>query len=99
MASEEDGCESFVYPIDFDWNEKHGYSPGFGFCKTGRCPYDEVVAASLLALKHHLGEDVETASDGEPEEEEWQRALQLFATTFPHRNLRALVPWGGALKI
>ena len=36
----------------------------FSFCKTHRLPYDEVVAASLLTLKHHHGAKIEINSVG-----------------------------------
>ena len=36
----------------------------FGFCKTGRRPYDLAVQAALVLLKWHAGDAVEVASDG-----------------------------------
>lgn len=34
------------------------------FCKTAAKPYDVVVVACLLILKHHLGDLIEVSSDG-----------------------------------
>lgn len=41
---------------------------GFEFCKTARKPYDAVVTACLIAVKRHLGDDVEVSSDGTEDE-------------------------------
>ena len=86
----EDGYESFVYPPDFDRQEKHGLVVGASFCKTDRRPYDEVVAATLLVLKYHLGNDMRIGSDGNISDEEWQRAIALFQRAFPNRNVEEL---------
>jgi len=45
----------------------------FGFCKTGRRGYDVVVAASLIVLKHHLGDNIKVYSDGL--DEDWKRGF------------------------
>ena len=50
---------------------------GRDFCKTARKPYDVVVCAALLAIKHHQGDNVEIHSDGEFDDE-WQPAYQLY---------------------
>ena len=43
--------------------------PGWSFCKTERKPYDTIIVASLLALKHHLPEHFFISSDGSWEED------------------------------
>ena len=50
---------------------------GFAFCKTARKPYDVVVCAALLAIKHHQEDNVEITSDGEFDDE-WQPAYRLY---------------------
>ena len=71
--------ESLCYPPNFKWNQ--GFRPpeshGFAFCKTARKPYDVVVCAALLAIKHHLGDNVEINSDGKFDNE-WQPAYRLY---------------------
>lgn len=57
---------------------------GFWFCKTAEKPYDVVVAACLLAAKHHLGRRVEISSDGDWEYE-WSGAAEVYNHTFPDR--------------
>ena len=49
--------ETLCYPPDFEWNREfhRPESEGFSFCKTARKPYDVVVCAALLAIKHHQG--------------------------------------------
>ena len=59
-----------------------GFVDGFNFCKTARKPYDEVVVACLLVLKHHLGDLIELNSDGY--RDEWlqgQEIAQRFLKT------------------
>lgn len=41
----------------------------FNFCKTARKPYDKVVVACLVVLKHHLDGGVRISSDGEGAED------------------------------
>lgn len=50
----------------------------FHFCKTNRKPYDVVVVAALIALKHRLGEAVHISSDGD---EEWAEGKALAQST------------------
>lgn len=82
----EDGGETFRYPPSPD-NAQWGLPDGLDWCKTYRRPYDVVVAAALIAIKHHLGGTVETSSDGRIDEEEWQAAIRLYRRTFPDRSL------------
>lgn len=51
----------------------------FHFCKTARKFYDIVVTAALIVLKHHLGEAVHIASDGE--NPDWQPGRDLAQST------------------
>ncbi|MEM7625887.1 MAG: hypothetical protein AAF333_09675 [Planctomycetota bacterium] len=46
----------------------------FEFCKTARKPYDLLVTAALIALKHHFP-DVNVVSDGDASD--WQEGLEL----------------------
>jgi hypothetical protein len=59
-------CESFVLLLGDD---------GPDFCKTNRNPYDLVVTAALIVMKHHHGDSIRVSSDGEPEE--WQPSRDL----------------------
>jgi len=63
VGEEEDAYESFYWPPDLNHPSRDDPLWTFGFCKTGRLPYDEVVAACLLAAKDVLGEQMEIASD------------------------------------
>ena len=75
----DDAYETLCYPPDFEWNQEvhRPGSEGFAFCKTARKPYDVVVCAALLAIKHHQGDNVEICSDGEFDNE-WQPAYRLY---------------------
>ena len=73
--------EDFCYPPDFELNQ--GLHPpeskGFSFCKTARKPYDVVVCATLIAIKHHLGDYVSVSSDGDFDNaNEWGPAYDLY---------------------
>ena len=62
------GHESFVMrakPSDFD------------FCKTARKPYDLLVQACLVVLKHKYGSRVRINSDGDLSE--WQDAMAMVS--------------------
>lgn len=72
--------EDFILREHFTDNFKqygfHGeYNDGFHFCKTARKPYDGVVVACLIILKHYLGPFIEIGSDGEYED--WISGLEL----------------------
>lgn len=49
--------------------------PGFNFCKTARKPYDVVVTACLIVLKHRLGDYIDVSSDGY--QHDWEAGLEL----------------------
>lgn len=51
--------ETFFLPVNgFDLEE-------FQFCKTARKPYDVIVVACLVILKHYLGNSFKFSSDGD----------------------------------
>ena len=66
--------------------------PGWDFCKTARKPYDSVVAACLLAAKHHLPDHFQLSSDGSWDDE-WTNGasdgcpppVALYERIFPDR--------------
>jgi hypothetical protein len=47
----------------------------WGFCKTARKPYDIVVVACLIVLKHRLGNLIDVSSDGYVDD--WEEGLRL----------------------
>lgn len=53
--------ENFLIREHYKQNLERDY---FGFCKTVRKPYDTVVVACLVILKHYLGDQISVASDG-----------------------------------
>ena len=61
-------CETFLYPAPSGWE----------YCKTGYQPYDVIVCATLMAMKHHLQENVAISSDGNLDGPEWQAAYRLY---------------------
>ena len=61
-------CETFLYPDPSGWE----------YCKTGYQPYDVIVCATLMAMKHHLQENVAISSDGDLDGPEWQAAYRLY---------------------
>ena len=81
----DEGCETFYYP-----DVSSRITKGFSFTKTYRRPYDEVVAASFLVLKHHMGKGISIHSDGKYWEDEWQDAIALYQKCFPDREVPQL---------
>lgn len=61
------------------------WSPDWFFCKTSYLPYDMIVGACMIAMKHHMGERVVLSSDGKIEEASWDKAFRLYHETFPNR--------------
>ena len=57
-GARDDAHETFVVREHFSENLS------FNFCKTAQKPYDEVVVACLIVLKHYLGNAIEVDSDG-----------------------------------
>ncbi len=77
---DEDSHEPFIFPQNIDsYALSHPKANGYlwAFCKTARKPYDVVVCAILLVLKHHLGKQIMVASDGGREDDEWIPAEKL----------------------
>lgn len=61
-------CESFVFPrvyVPPAWHEPEPNGLWFEFCKPGFKPYDIAVTAFLVIAKHHLGDHIIVATDGE----------------------------------
>jgi len=66
-------CEPFeIHAVEFD---DRGRERFFGHCKTEHRPYDLVVKAVLIVLRHHLGDAITVTSDEGVEE--WELARQL----------------------
>ena len=78
-AMQPDDFQDFRYPPPFEQNHRTGIEEGFSFCKTNRMPHDPVVCATLIAIKHHLGDQVRVSSDGDFDNaEEWGPAYKLY---------------------
>lgn len=65
----------------------------FGFCKTAHKPYDLVVCASLIALKHHLKSDFEISSDGSFQYGEWNEAIEFYEKLFKRKTPASLMKY------
>ena len=85
----DDSCEDFCWPPPEDLNRIAGVEPGVDWCKTERRPYDVLVAAAMICIKYHLGDDVQTGSDGQLSEEQWKAAISLYRQAFPGRHIPA----------
>lgn len=72
-GSRENGHETFVVREHFSQNFTDGR--GFSFCKTAQKPYDVLVVACLIILKHYLGKNIDVASDGD--KIDWVHGLEL----------------------
>ena len=59
-------------------------------------PYRQLVAATMLVIKHHLGTDVAIHSDGNHRSGTWGAAMNLYLRTFPDRDVPNLNNWPGA---
>ena len=70
-----------------------------GSCNTDMTPYDQMVAATLLAIKHHLGDYVEINAAGDDNSGTWNAAKNLYMRTFPERDVRPIDNWPGAKGI
>ena len=92
----EDGCDDFRYPPDRSENEPAGQPAGYGCCNTDMMPYDQLVAATMLVIKHHLGDSVVIKSDGDHRSGTWGAAMNLYLRTFPDRDVPNLDNWPGA---
>ncbi len=50
-------------------------------------PYDQLVAATMLVIKHHLRDGVVIKSGGEHNSGTWGAAMNLYLRTFPEREV------------
>ena len=78
-GKQDDGLETFYLREHFSQNE------AFNFCKTGERPYDVVVVAALITLKHVLGENVMVESDGSTKD--WESGLELAKKALKLKSL------------
>lgn len=67
------GTAEFAHE-DFCLREHFTQNQG-GFCKTARKPYDVVITACLITLKHYLGQGFQVESDGLASD--WIEGLEL----------------------
>ncbi len=89
----ESGGDSFRYPPDWSENEAAGRPAGYGSCNTDMMPYNQLVAATVLVIKYHLGDDVIVRSDGAYNSGTWSAAVNLYLRTFPERKVPLLDNW------
>ena len=75
---DDEGQDGFSYPPESD--EGKSTKDVFDFCETYGHPYDVVVAATLIAIKHHQGDNVQISSDIPFDSPEWDEAYQLYRT-------------------
>ena len=97
----ENGRDDFRYPPDHSENEKSGQPTGCTSCNTDMLPYGQLVAATMLVIKYHLGDDVVIKSDGDYNSSTWGAAMNLHLRTFPERDVPNLDNWpsaGGHVK-
>jgi len=73
-------CEPMSFREHMSQNE------AFNFCKTRQYPYDTVVVACLLILKHYLGDAIDIASDGDASD--WADGLTLARSLVGLKKVR-----------
>ena len=88
-----DACEDFIYPPTEGANPAAGIRRNRGKCRTECRDYDTLVGAVLLAVKHHIDSKGSVRSTAAPDSEGWQAAFELYARTFPERELPWLDNW------
>jgi hypothetical protein len=71
---------------DFCLREHFTQNKDFDFCKTAQKPYDKVVVACLIILKHYLKDNFEVNSDGDAIE--WIEGLQLSQSVLKLKSLK-----------
>lgn len=81
-------CETFNIPrvirkVD-EFSQVDDKGLHFDFCKTSRKPYDLLVCATLMALKHHFGGKVKVSSDGE--QDDWKPANEFYEKTLKRKS-------------
>ena len=59
-------------------------------------PYNQLVAATMLVMKYHLGDDIVIKSDGDHRNGTWGAAMNLYLRVFPDRDVPNLDNWPGA---
>lgn len=91
----EHAADDFLFPPTGRNDEQAGH----GSCNTDMTPYDQLVATTLLAIKHHLGDDVEINAAGHDNSDTWSAAKNLYYRTFPDRDVRPPDNWPGAKGI
>ncbi|CAN5406405.1 hypothetical protein BH09PLA1_BH09PLA1_01360 [soil metagenome] len=70
-------CEPFeVRQVEFD---RRGRPLKSSYCKTELRPYDLLVKVTLIVLKHHLGDELQVASD--QDDDAWEDARRLVVNT------------------
>lgn len=72
-------CEDLVLREHYSQNES------FNFVKTAMYPYDTVVTACLIILKHRLGDLIEVSSDGNADD--WNDGLILARSVLGLKKL------------
>jgi hypothetical protein len=77
-------CESFT--MREHWNE----NTDFDFCKTNERPYDVVVKACLLIMKHYMGDLIEISADDGGDQSDWMNAYELVERVTKIKGLPAV---------
>lgn len=73
--------ETFVFREHFKQN-----SSSFACCKTAQKPYDTVVVACLITMKHYLKDGIEVSSDGYAHD--WLDGLELARRILKLKSLK-----------
>jgi hypothetical protein len=91
-GSRENAHEDFIVREHFSQNDTGD------FCKTAQKPYDVVVVACLIVLKHYLPDNIQVDSDGE--KSDWINGLELARKVLKLKSLQIPVSIrGNALKL
>ena len=91
-GSRENAHEDFVLREHFSQNDTGD------FCKTARKPYDAVVVACLIVLKHYLQDNIEVDLDGDTAD--WIDGYNLAKKVLKLKTLKIPVSIrGNALKL
>ena len=78
---DDEGHENLIWPP----RETHDDFAGRQFVKTNRKPYDAVIFAALLAIRHHVP-GTEIATDDNPAGQ-YVYGIALYRQTFPDRTI------------
>lgn len=82
---------------DFTMREHFNQNEGFNFCKTAEKPYDIVVVACLITMKHYLGDLIDVSSDGR--DHEWTEGLELAQKVLKIKDLTNPIESPKVLKL